>query len=192
MKIAAFLCSSFLLLGASSGCSSEPKAKSPADQPAVDAKAAALAGTPDWVTGDCRKQFPGQQVVCGVGAVSGVSSPSLARNAAMGRGRTEIARFLKVEVTSVLRDYQATSNGKVEQNIEDQSEQITAMTLSGTKMSNYFIGKDGTYYALMVLGFEDFQSSLEGAQTIEAPMRSALLKGCKKAFSSRDDETRQY
>lgn len=189
MKIAAFVCCLSVVLGALPGCSSSPAARSP---DAVDPKTTALAGTPDWVTGDCRKQFPGKPVVCGVGAVSGVSSPSLARNAAMGRGRTEIARFLQVEVTSVLRDYQATKNGKVEQNIEDQSQQITAMSLSGTKMSNYFIGTDGTYYALMVLGYEDFQTSIEGAQTLEEPMRSALLTGCKKAFSSRDDETRQY
>ena len=50
----------------------------------------------------------------------------------------------------------------------------------------------GRLESLMVLGYEDFQTSLEGAQTIEEPMRNALLKGCKKAFSSRDDETRQY
>lgn len=190
MKIVAFVCSLPLILGALSGCSSGAKPK-PAEQP-IDPKAAALAGTPDWVTGDCRKQFAGKPVVCGVGSVAGVASPSLARNAAMGRGRTEIARFLRVEVTSVLRDYQATNKGKFEQSIEDQSEQITAMTLSGTKMAQYFIGNDGTYYALMVLGFEDFQTSLEGAQTIEEPMRHALITGCKKAFSSRDDETRQY
>src|SRR5689334_17800746 len=73
----------------------------------------ALAGAPAWVTGDCRKHFgqTASEVICGVGAVSDVKSPTLARNAAMGRGRTEIARYLEVRVKAILTDYQAQGGG---------------------------------------------------------------------------------
>src|SRR5688572_25774883 len=111
----------------------------------------ALADAPDWVRGDCRSAFKEQAVLCGVGAVSDVSSPSLARNTAMARGRTEIARYLEIEVKSVLTDYQTAKGGVVEQEIADQSKQITEMTLSGTRMAQYWVAKDGSYYALMAL-----------------------------------------
>jgi hypothetical protein len=152
----------------------------------------ALADAPDWVRGDCRDAFKGQPVLCGVGAVSGVSSPSLARNAAMARGRTEIARYLQVEVKSVLTDYQAAKGGVVEQQIEDQSKQITEMTLSGTRMAKYWVGKDGTYYALIALELEAYSSAIQGAQNIEPPLRDALVDRARKSFSARDTEVSRY
>src|SRR5687768_13412117 len=86
-----------IMLAACGGTTAEPAANN------------ALAGAPAWVTGDCRKHFgtPPEPVICGVGTVSDIASPSLARNAAMGRGRTEIARYLEVRVKSILTDYQA-------------------------------------------------------------------------------------
>lgn len=151
-----------------------------------------LADSPDWVRGDCRAAFKGQAVLCGVGAVSGVSSPSLARNTAMARGRTEIARYLEVEVQSVLTDYQAAKGGKTEQEIVDQSKQIADMTLSGTRMAQYWVGKDGTYYALMALDLESYTAKLEGADSVEPPLKQALIDKAKKTFSSRDTEVSRY
>lgn len=152
----------------------------------------ALADAPDWVRGDCRNAFAGQAVLCGVGAVSGVSSPSLARNTAMARGRTEIARYLEVEVQSVLTDYQGAKGGVVEQEIVDQSKQIADMTLSGTRMAQYWVGKDGTYYALMALDLESYSAALSGADSVEPPLKQALIDRAKKSFSSRDTEVSRY
>lgn len=151
-----------------------------------------LAEAPDWVRGDCRNTFKDQIVLCGVGAVSGVSSPSLARNTAMARGRTEIARYLEVEVQSVLTDYQAAKGGATEQEIVDQSKQIADMTLSGTRMAQYWVGKDGTYYALMALDLESYTAKLEGADSVEPPLKQALIEKAKKTFSSRDTEVSHY
>jgi hypothetical protein len=153
---------------------------------------AALADAPEWVRGDCRESFKNQAVLCGVGAVSGVSSPSLARNTAMARGRTEIARYLQVDVKSVLTDYQAAKGGVIEQQIEDQSQQIADMTLSGTRMAKYWVGKDGTYYALMALELEAYSSAIQGAQNIEPPLRDALVERARRSFSARDTEVSRY
>jgi len=169
-------------------------------QPAEDAKAAEaekqakdpLAGAPVWVTADCRDHFEGQPVICGVGAVSGVQSPSLARNTAMARGRTEIARYLKIQVTSVITDYQAAKGGTTEQSIEDQSTQIAEMTLSGSRLASYFIGKDGTYYGLMVLEMKPYVASVNQAASLEPGLRDALVQNAQKTFSARDTETSPY
>lgn len=174
-------------LSACGGSSSQSTANTPGSQ-----MSASVAGAPAWATGDCRKYFGEQAVICGVGTVSGVSSPSLARNAAMGRGRTEIARYLQVRVKSILTDYQAAKGGLTEQVIEDNSKQITDMTLSGTRMAEYWIAPDGTYYALMTLGLEEFKSSIQQAPNIQEPIRQAVLASAGKAFSVRDDETSRY
>lgn len=161
----------------------------PAQTPPVNPS---LQGAPAWVTGDCRTYLGRQQVICGVGTVSGVSSPSLARNAAMGRGRTEIARLLQVRVKSILTDYQA-ANGKVNaQVIEENSKQITDMSLSGTRLATSWIGPDNTYYALVTLGLDDFKSHVQQLEGIEEPVRKAVIQNAQKAFAIHDDETSRY
>jgi len=153
-----------------------------------------LAGAPAWVTGDCRKHFanPPDPIICGVGMVSDIKSPSLARNAAMGRGRTEIARYLQVRVKSILSDYQAQAGDVGEQVIEENSKQITDVTLSGTRMADYWTSPDGSYYALMTLGLTEFKSSVEQVQGISEPVRQVVLQNATKAFSVHDDETSRY
>lgn len=155
-------------------------------------KADPLEGAPIWVTQDCRNHFKDEPVICGVGSVSGVDSPSLARNTAMARGRTEISRYLTIEVRSIITDYQAQKGGKTEQEIEDQSTQISEMTLSGSRMASYFIGKDGTYYSLMVLELDAFKESVEASSTIEQELKQALIDNANKAFSVRDSEVSRY
>jgi hypothetical protein len=171
-----------VLTGCGSSESTKPAPKTPSS----------IEGAPSWVTGDCRKHFGNQQVICGVGSVSGVTSPALARNAAMGRGRTEIARYLQVRVKGILSDYQAVKGGANEQVIEENSKQITDMSLSGTRMAEYFIAPDGTYYALVTLGVDEFKSTIAQAPGIEEPIRQTLIENASKAFSAYDDETSRY
>jgi hypothetical protein len=168
------------------GCGSSETKNAPPKTPG------SIEGAPSWVTGDCRKHFGSQQIICGVGSVSGVTSPALARNAAMGRGRTEIARYLQVRVKSILADYQAVKGGANEQVIEENSKQITDMSLSGTRMAEYFIAPDGTYYALVTLGIDEFKSTVAKAPGIEEPIRQTLIENATKAFSVQDDETSRY
>lgn len=159
---------------------------------AAEEKVDPLEGAPVWVKQDCRDHFKDEPVICGVGSVSGVDSPSLARNTAMARGRTEISRYLSIEVKSIIRDYQATKGGKTEQEIEDESHQISEMTLSGSRMAAYFQGKDGTYYALMVLELDAFKDSVEASSTIDQALKEALINNANKAFSVRDSEVSRY
>ncbi len=184
-----------LCLATSVACgSSNPKdAKSGRDgKGGEEENADPMEGAPVWVTQDCRDHFKDEPVICGVGSVSGVESPSLARNTAMARGRTEISRYLSIEVRSIITDYQAQKGGKTEQEIEDQSTQISDMTLSGSRMASYFVGKDGTYYSLMVLELDAFKQSVEASSTIEQELKQALIDNANKAFSVRDSEVSRY
>jgi hypothetical protein len=190
---ARFITLSFSLCAVTAmACGGSSKNESAPSSPAAGQLASSVSGAPAWATGDCRKYFGEQPVICGVGSVSGVTSPTLARNAAMGRGRTEIARYLQVRVKSILTDFQKVNGGLNEQSIEENSKQITDLTLSGTRMTDYWIAPDGTYYALMSLGLEEFKSSVEQAPNIQEPLRQAVLQAAGKAFSVHDDETSRY
>jgi hypothetical protein len=180
------------ILSTLAACGSSNKEGAKNGKEGEEEKEDPLEGAPVWVTQDCRDHFKNEPVLCGVGSVSDVESPSLARNAAMARGRTEISRYLTVEVRSIITDYQAQKGGKTEQEIGDQSTQISDMTLSGSRMASYFIGKDGTYYSLMVLELDAFKESVEASSTLEQELKQALIDNANKAFSVRDSEVSRY
>ncbi|MBK8015296.1 MAG: hypothetical protein IPK20_00430 [Betaproteobacteria bacterium] len=102
-------------------------------------------GAPCWVTksGHCiDKEGEKAKFVYGVGSVAGTRNTGLARDAALGRARTDIARSLQTRVAAMLKDYQATTTGGEdfgkaaadEQHIVDVAKQITDLNVSGTEM----------------------------------------------------------
>ena len=140
-------------------------------------------GAPAWVSGDCRAHFGQKQVICGVGSVSGEASPSMARNAAIVRGRTEIGRYLHVRVKSILTDYQSTGGDIGELSIAESAKQIAEVTLSGTRSVEQWIAADQTHYALMFLGIDDFINGVQRARGIDEGVRHAVLQNTAKIFA---------
>ncbi|MBW2295138.1 MAG: LPP20 family lipoprotein [Deltaproteobacteria bacterium] len=157
-----------------------------------------FAGAPNWVIKGCQG-FAGESEptkLCGVGSFKGSSNISLARTAAMARGRTEIARSLGVKVRSMLKDYQATTTGGAEfgeaasdeQHVVDVSKQITDISLSGTEIQDTWISNSGTYYTLMVLDVEQFENSVNGMKRLSETIREAIVERAEAAFADLDDE----
>lgn len=167
-------------------------------QPVQGALGGVLDGAPDWVTKGCNAYFGEKKaVICGVGSTTGTRNLSLARSAAQGRGRTEIARTLQIKVKAMLKDYQATVTGgdafgvaaDDEQVIKDASKQITDISLPGAKMMDTWVSKDGsTLFALMALDIDEFESSLGKMQGLNAKVREAIEARAEKTFSELDDE----
>ena len=159
-----------------------------------------LAGAPCWVAkgGGCYfKEAERAKYICGVGSVGGTRNVGLAREAAMGRGRTEIARSLSVRVASMLKDYQATTTGGAEfgtsaadeQHITDVSKQITDMTLSGTEIVDSWISDSGTYYARCRLDVEGFKDAVRRMASLSESVRQAVVERADKAFEELDRAT---
>ena len=152
-----------------------------------------LAGAPDWVLGNSN----GDGKICGTGSAAGTRNPSLARTAAMGRGRTEIARTLSVKVKSMLKDYQATTTGgkdfgkaaNDEQHIEDVSKQITNNSISGSELEKTWISKTGTLYVLMCVDLNKFKDLVNQMQQLDEKTRQAIVERADKAFNELDKET---
>jgi hypothetical protein len=139
--------------------------------------------------------FDGKKnTICGVGAVAGMTNPGLARSAAEGRARVEIARSLRDRVKAMLSDYQAQTGagpkkGAEEQHLEDTSRQITDITLSGTRLQDTWVSNPGTFYALVVLDKDAFIESLKGMAQIDEQVRAAIVARADKSFAELDAKT---
>ncbi|HEX7597837.1 MAG TPA: LPP20 family lipoprotein [Polyangia bacterium] len=170
------------------GCGSSP----PKPQNALQAE---LVGAPKWASGACQLGLQNKKGICGTGSVSGMTNVSLARSAAEGRARTELARSLQTKVKAMLKDYQAATQGgpgnktASEQHIEDVSKQITDTTLSGTRLEDTWISNAGTFWALVVLDTDAFKDSMSNMKQLDERMRAAIVQRADKAFDELDNAT---
>jgi hypothetical protein len=183
-----------LALSMLASCGSTPPPAPATPQPAP--LATEFDGAPKWVLVGCGAFFGEKKnLVCGVGAVAGMTNPALARSAAQGRGRTEISRSLQVRVKAMLKDYQDATQGgsenKVasEQKITDVSVQVSNMTLAGTKLQDVWISKNQTFYALMVLDVEAFRGQLKNMEQLDEKLRAAIDERAQKTFEELDART---
>ncbi|MBK8015305.1 MAG: LPP20 family lipoprotein [Betaproteobacteria bacterium] len=156
-------------------------------------------GAPCWVTksGHCiDKEGEKAKFVYGVGSVAGTRNTGLARDAALGRARTDIARSLQTRVAAMLKDYQATTTGARdfgkaaadEQHIVDVAKQITDLNVSGTEMVDSWISKTGTFWALARLDVDGFKDTVRRMSELDEAVREAVVQRADKAFSELDWE----
>ncbi len=181
------------------GCATTPPPPPPPvapPPPAVSPMKTDLADAPAWVKKGCGAFFgEKKKLVCGVGAVGGMTNPGLARTAAEGRGRTEIARSLKVRCKSMLKDYQAAVQGgpgnklNNEQYITDTGKQITDMTLSGTRLEDSWVSNAGSFYALMVLDVDAFRDQIKNMSQLDEQVRQAIVDRAEQSFAELDAST---
>ena len=158
-----------------------------------------LDGAPCWVTkgGACTgKDGDKAKFVYGVGSVNGTRNVGLAREAALGRARTDIARSLQTRVEAMLKDYQATTTGgeqfgtaaNDDQHIVDVSKQITDLSLSGTAMVDSWISKSGSFWVLARLDVDGFKDAVGRMNQLSEAVRQAVVERADKAFSELDKE----
>lgn len=158
---------------------------------------AEMVGAPKWVQGTCQSGLQNKKAMCGTGSVAGMTNIALARSAAEGRARTELARNLQARVKAMLEDYQAGTQGgpenktASEQHIEDVSKQITDTTLSGTRREDTWISDSGTLWALVVLDTDSFKDSLQNMKQLDERIRAAIVQRADNAFSELDAATAQ-
>jgi len=152
-----------------------------------------LQGAPEWVVKGCNsywKAEEGKKMICGVGSFSGTSNPTLAREAAIARARTDIAQKLQLNVNYILKDYQATTTGGArfgtdvadEQHIEAISKQVSDANLTGSELVDTWISEIGTYYTLVALDAKKFKDTVSRMGSLSEPMRKAIVERADKLF----------
>jgi hypothetical protein len=176
---------SFVLCGVLLGCGGPQKPK--------DQLRAEMEGLPKWALGKCEESLKNKEALCASGSVQNQGNINLARAAAEGRARTELARSLQVRVKAMLKDYQASTTGgpdsetSSEQHIEDVSKQITDMTLSGSRLEEVWVNEEtGTFWALVVLDVDAFKDSLTKAGNLDERLRAHIVERADRAFRELD------
>jgi hypothetical protein len=171
------------------GCGTGPQKTAP-----VGGLKAEMQGLPKWALGKCQDTLKSKDVLCASGSVEGMSSLTMARSASEGRARTELARMLQLRVKSMLKDYQAATQGGPEnkttgeQHIEDVSKQITNLTLSGSRVEDTFVSDTGSFWTLVVIDAPAFKDSLTKAHDLDEQVRSQIIERADKAFKEIDDQ----
>ena len=72
------------------------------------------------------------------------------------------------------------------QHIEDFSTQITKMTLYGTEVVDYWVSKNGTLYALVVLTRGQFKGSINQMNSLSGSLKGKIIEGAEKSFDEID------
>jgi hypothetical protein len=159
-------------------------------------------GAPAWIVKGCNacwKDGEGKKMICGVGSVGGTRNPAIAREAAIARARTDIARKLQVNIGAMLKDYQATTTGgenfgteaSDEQHIVDISKQVTDMSLKGTELIDSWVSRNGTFYALVAMDENKFKDSINKMGNLSESLRKAIIQRSDRAFTDLDTTIEQ-
>lgn len=164
--------------------------KLPPDRAAMQAE---YQGAPDWVVKGCNSYWKAateKPMICGVGVSDGSRNPAMAHASAALRARADIAKKIRVTVTSILKDYQASTTGgghygsdaDDEQHVESITREITEISLPGTEVVDSWISENGTYYVLVVLSMDRFKDSVQTINDLSETMKSHLLEKANKSF----------
>lgn len=149
-----------------------------------------VAGAPDWINrGGGAYEDEGDKVFYGVGAVTAITSPSLAMQTADQRARADIARQLETYVASLYRDYQTSTGAAAgrqpleEQHVEESLKAVTQVSVRGARIIDHWRHPESdTIYALARLDLEGFKATLEEMPELEPALRSHIRDRAEKTF----------
>ncbi len=145
-------------------------------------------GAPEWTYkggGAFKKEK--EHAFYGVGLVSGIQNRALAITTADNRARNEIAKRFEVFISSLMKDYAASTtandfkNTAEEQHIEQAIKTVTTMTLSGVEIVDHWeVPQGGDYYSLARLDVESFKNNLEKMETLNENVRDFVRKNADR------------
>ncbi|NIQ96848.1 MAG: hypothetical protein GWO11_04165 [Desulfuromonadales bacterium] len=156
-------------------------------------------GAPDWVNlGGGAVEDSGEKVFYGVGAVTGITSPSLRAQTADQRARADIARQLDTYVANLYRDYQRATpetmgRPAVEEEHVDQSlKAFTQVTVRGVRIiERWREPETDTLYSLARIDLDGIRATLSDIEAMDPSLRQYMRDNAEKAFSDIRREEQQ-
>jgi len=125
-------------------------------------------------------------LVVGVGSVSGIKSPAMARDNADGRARTEVARIFNDFVEKLLAGYQQqyASDPNLAAEIEQATKAIAKLNSRSSAIEDRYVDeKDDTWYAKAVVSYKAFNDLLQGAADLSPRFRQFAQNTAGVIFS---------
>ncbi len=149
-----------------------------------------VAGAPDWVNqGSGAFDDAGSRVFYGVGAVAGISSQTLAVQAADQRARADIARQLETLVSDLSRDYQSATSpqgakpGVEEQQLEQSLKTVTEVSVRGSRVVDHWKDAEtNTVYSLVKLDLDSFKAAISQLDAVDPAKRGFMTENAEITF----------
>jgi hypothetical protein len=129
---------------------------------------------------------------CAAGVQKFRGNLSLAKSGSIGKGRTELARQLQVQVKAMLKQYAAeggTDKGDFsEEKTDDVSRQLTDLSLSGTRAVKTHVSQGATqrFYSLVCIEPDKLADAIDKMKQLNSAARKALKSRAKTAFKELD------
>ena len=147
----------------------------------------ALADAPIWLTEGCRLHWKNEQardsIVCGVGSAEPNRNRVAARETAIARARSAIARSIKVTIESLVRiEDTATGDGEINSIVH----QLTSASLPGCQLESVWQSRTGEVHALVSLQVAKVQRSVRTTSALSLAAREDLARRAADAFAAMD------
>lgn len=166
------------ILAIAIGCASPGAAPSEVDP---------LADAPGWVTRGCRVYWQDQpaeaNVVCGIGSAGPNRNLLAARETAVARGRSDIARRIEVTIESLVR-LDSSSNDASDGVLRSIVHQLTSTSLPACRVESVWQAEGGEVFALVSLRVAKLQQSLRKNRTLSPAAREDLAQRAAVAFDA--------
>lgn len=176
------------------GCASGPVLNKPGGDSDISAQ---FEGAPVWVQGNCGRYLKDPKVLCARGSYGGSRNVSLLQTQSLANARAELASVLKLKVKALVKQAMgvanvSTSESKAasdEQVAGNASIQVANETLSGSRMEETWVNKQGTMFTLVVLDVDLVKDSLGKLANLNAEAKAAAIKNADKLFNELESRT---
>lgn len=156
---------------------------------------------PEWVNkgSGAFKDETGKKVFYGVGVLQGVNNRALAISGSDDRGRAELAKIMDSYVTTLTKDYMASTTAgdmtksSEEQTISSTMKNFAKFSLHGAiPVDHWKDPSDGTMFALVKLDIASVQQSLGDSKDLDSKVRDYVKADADKAFDDLSTEEAKH
>jgi len=137
------------------------------------------------------------RMVTGIGAVSGIKSPAMARANADGQARAEIAKIFSSYTENLLKQYQRSTSaeGQVseEQDFMQATRIFSKMNVVGAVIEDrYFDQKSDTFYSKAVISFDQFNELINSNNELSDKLKQFVRDNAASAFEELDKQAERH
>jgi hypothetical protein len=151
---------------------------------------------PEWVVkGSGAFTTDRDKVFHAVGSAFGINNPALLRTMAENRARNEIAKVFQFYTASLMKDYMASTTAGVpdvsseEHHIEQAIKTVTAMTLSGVIVVDYWQNpQTGEFFSLAELDLKTFGGNVGKLKELDPKIRDYIRENAERLHEELERE----
>ena len=145
---------------------------------------------PEWclfLSGTLEDSERGRLAI-GIGEVSGIKSPTMARTNADGQARTEIAKLFNSFGENLLKDYQqrltVTAVPDAEDQISRATRAFTKMNVRAAAIEDRYVDHDnGVYYSKAVIAYDGFLRMITDNEELPVGLREFASQQADSLFA---------